>query len=112
MVKHLLQAFKARVSSLTWMDKNTKYRALLKAEKMRAYMGYPKWMKNETAVIRYFRGLSMSNFSFFENILVMKKWETKKALKQVKLPVDQTWSSDSPAEADAFYDDELNAISK
>ncbi|CAG7835727.1 unnamed protein product [Allacma fusca] len=110
MVQNLLRAFKDILNSLDWMDSFTKYRARLKADKMRAFMGYPKWLKNETALIYYYSGLYMSNFSFFGNILVMKNWLTAKELKTVNLPVDTTWSSDSPAEADAFYDDELNAI--
>lgn len=102
------------VSQLEWMDDNTKRRALLKADKVKAYLGYPKWLPNPDMVNAYYDGLQFKSESFFQNMLTMMKWKSEKELKEYQLPVDLTWTSsdDSPAEADCFYDDELNAVSK
>ncbi len=96
------------------MDDNTKARALLKADKVKAYLGYPKWLPDPDMVNAYYEGLKFTSDSFFNNMLTLMKWSTEKELKQFTLPVDLTWTSsgDSPAEADCFYDDELNAVSK
>lgn len=96
------------------MDENTKDRALLKADKIKAYLGYPKWLPDPDMVNAYYKGLKFTSDSFFKNMLTLMKWSTEKELKEFTLPVDLTWTSsgDSPAEADCFYDDELNAVSK
>ncbi|ODM99390.1 Neprilysin-11 [Orchesella cincta] len=112
LVSYIVQSFKGIVLSLDWMDDNTKARALLKADKVRAYLGYPKWLPDPEMVNAYYEGLKFTSESFFSNMLTVMKWTSEKQLREFSLPVDLTWtsSSDSPAEADCFYDDELNAV--
>lgn len=112
MFRNILKAFKAQVKSLDWMDSRTKRRALEKANRVEGYIGFPSWLKDPIAVDAYYKGLRFTNNSFFKNILIMMKWIAEKGLREYSAPVDRSWTSDSPAEADAFYDDERNAISK
>jgi predicted metalloendopeptidase len=92
---------------------NTKTRAIFKADHVRKFLGYPQWLTDSRAVEDYYAGLKFTNY-FFNNMLRLLKWMSEKDLRNVGQPVDYSWSSsgDSPAAADAFYDDELNAISK
>jgi predicted metalloendopeptidase len=112
MFRNILKAFKSQVKSLEWMDTMTKRRALEKANKVEGFIGYPAWLKNPEKVDAYYKGLKFHNNSFFTNILIMMKWISEKELKSYTQVVERSWTSDSPAEADAFYDDERNAISK
>jgi len=113
MVANIITAFKTMVTELDWMDSNTKKRALLKADMMKVYIGYPKWLDDPKAVDRYHKGLRFIPQAFFSNMVTMLKWTSMKEIREFYSPVDNTWSShvDSPVEADAFYDDELNSIS-
>ena len=112
MFRNILKAFKAQVKTLDWMDFRTKRKALEKANRVEGYIGYPHWLKDPDAVAEYYKGLRFTNNSFFKNILTMMKWIAEKQIKEYSSPVDRSWTSDSPAEADAFYDDERNAISE
>lgn len=114
LVTFIIQSFKNIVTHLDWMDDNTKSRALLKADKVKAYLGYPKWLHDPDMVDAYYQGLTFTGDAFFNNMITLMKWSSEKALREFNLPVDLTWTSsdDSPAEADCFYDDELNAVSK
>jgi predicted metalloendopeptidase len=111
MFRNILRAFKREMKNLDWMDSRTKRKALEKANRVEGFIGYPSWLKDPSSVDEYYAGLHFNNNSFFKNILIMMKWISEKAIREYPGPVDKRWTSDSPAEADAFYDDERNAIS-
>src|SRR3954471_23647600 len=102
MFRNILRAFKAQVGGLDWMDINTKTRAFEKANMVEGYIGFPRWVKNSSAVDEYYKGLRFTNNSFFKNVLIMMKWIAQKQLREYLDQVDRSWTYDSPAEADAF----------
>jgi len=111
MFKNILHAFKAQLETLTWMDDETRLKAIEKANKVAGYIGYPRWLRSPERVDAYYEGLKFDYNSFFTNILRMMSWIAEKEIKTFFLPVDRTWTEDSPAEADAWMDDERNAVS-
>jgi predicted metalloendopeptidase len=82
-----------------------------KANHVAGYIGYPRWIRDPAKVTAYYAGLKFDYTSFFSNILSMMQWIAKKEIDTFFAPVDRSWTEDSPAEADAFYDDERNAVS-
>jgi len=137
MAQNIIRTFKVMVSELDWMDQvstfrrrfffnftffihkeeffiyfqTTKSMAMVKADHVRKFIGYPTWLKNPAAVQAYYAGLKFTN-SFFHNMLTLMKWLSLRSLKIIGQRVDLSWpdDTDSPAEANAFYVDELNAI--
>ena len=50
-------AFKSLVDDASWMDEDTKILAREKAESMVSKIGYPDWMKDSTALEKYYEGV-------------------------------------------------------
>jgi hypothetical protein len=69
MVKHIREAFKARVDDAGWMDDATRKAARDKADVMTEFIGFPDWYSNSTALRNYYEGVSIYIFSrLFKNI--------------------------------------------
>lgn len=95
------------------MEAGTKLKAISKAEYVRHFLGYPKWLRNATRLDAYYEGLEFREGDFLGNVILALEWNAAKDLKSYHQPVDTDWSGsgDSPLAVDAFYDDELNSIS-
>lgn len=57
MVTNLKRAFKSLVNDATWMDSTTKSIAMEKADAIVEFVGYPPWIKNNTALEDYYDGV-------------------------------------------------------
>ncbi len=62
MVKNLRDAFRSRILNLTWMDNETKSKALEKLDTMEVRVGYPDVWQN-------YSWLRIDNDSYVKNVL-------------------------------------------
>ncbi|CAG7701489.1 unnamed protein product [Allacma fusca] len=111
-LKNIVFSFQEMVAQSSWMEPGTKLKAIKKAGNVRAFLGYPKWLRSEVELDQYYNGLEFRDLDFIHNTLEALKWVSEKDLKDYNSTVDIAWSgtNDSPTEVDAFYDDELNSI--
>lgn len=57
MITNLKRAFKSLIMDATWMDSITKAIAADKVDAMMEFVGYPKWIKNQTEIEDYYDGV-------------------------------------------------------
>lgn len=104
MILFIKQELKERLENNTWMEKETKIRALDKLNKMNFKVGYPdKW--------RDYTKLNVSsNNSFFVNILNCNKFDYYYELEYLYKPIDRTNWFMNPHEINAYYSPSYNEI--
>jgi putative endopeptidase len=100
MVSNLKIAFKERIQNLTWMEPETKKKALMKLGALDVQVGYPdKWLnyseldvKNDSYVMNVLRA---SNFKFYHGPI---------GLDRIGKPVDRKLWEMNPQEVNAYAD--------
>ncbi|XP_077867472.1 endothelin-converting enzyme homolog [Saccoglossus kowalevskii] len=102
MVTYLEDAFIAMVSETDWMDKQTKNTAIDKAIAIHRQIGYPKWLKNDEKLQKYYDDLSFSRYEYFENYLRYLAWNTRREFDQLGRKPVNDWAF-GPANVNAFY---------
>ncbi|XP_051175093.1 membrane metallo-endopeptidase-like 1 isoform X2 [Leptopilina boulardi] len=75
MVRHIEQA--------DWLNDETKKDELEKMESMKINVGFPDWLKNETALTEMYQGLVIGN-QYMENIVGVKRLNARKHLQYLK----------------------------
>lgn len=103
MIGSLKQAFAMQLSSLSWMDPNTRTAALYKLFNISDLVGYPsKW---ET-----YAGVSLGSSIYFSNTQQLRAFSYRKDVARLGKPVDKTVFQMTPATVNAYYDPTLNSI--
>ncbi|CAL8122372.1 unnamed protein product [Orchesella dallaii] len=112
MVNDIRTAFVDILTTMDWMDVDTKRRALGKAAAMKTNIGYPEQLLNEDILRKLYDGLELSPDNFFGNLLNLTKGSADFALRKVKQPVDKNdWLPfGKPAIVNAFYQPSQNSI--
>ena len=107
LVGNLVKAYTNRINALTWMDAETKAKAIKKLELTNVKVGYPdQWedysglsLTNETAELNYFDAmLNVGAYNFAENIAELGQ------------AVDKTKWFMSPQTVNAYYNPAYNEI--
>lgn len=57
MISNLHKAFQQLVYESSWMDSQTRQKALEKASVMQQFVAYPQWITNNTVLDAYYRGV-------------------------------------------------------
>lgn len=113
MLKDIQNAFNNLVRSITWMDEKTKTETLNKSYNMRSFIGYPEWIKNETALNEFYTGLTINSNTHLENMIQVLHWQMVQKLSNFNDPeFSVDWASTSPSNVNAFHTFHSNAISK
>lgn len=60
LITNLNTAFKSLVDDASWMDEDTKTLAREKADAIVSKIGYPDWIKNKTALEKYYEGVILA----------------------------------------------------
>ncbi len=105
MVNALLGSFEQNLTTLSWMDEETRKAALGKARLMVGHnkIGYPdKW--------RDYTSLKTDRKSFFNNLLAAGRFEKARDLAKIGKPVDRGEWLMSPPTVNAYYEAQLNEI--
>ncbi len=100
MVSNLKKVFRERIQNLTWMEPETKKKALIKLEALDVQVGYPdEWLN--------YSELEVNNDSYVMNVLRASKFKFHQGpygLDRIGKPVDRKlWEMD-PQEVNAYAD--------
>ena len=100
MVSNLKKAFRERIQNLTWMEPETKKKALMKLDVLDVQVGYPdEWLN--------YSELEVKNVSYVMNVLAASKFQFHHGpdgLDRIGKPVDRKlWEMD-PQETNAYAD--------
>ncbi len=100
MVSNLKEAFRERIQNLTWMEPETKQKALKKLEALDVQVGYPdEWLN--------YSGLEVKNDSYVMNALRASKFQFHHGpdgLDRIGKPVDHKLWEMVPQETNAYAD--------
>ena len=106
MVSNLKKAFRERIQNLTWMEPETKKKALLKLEALDVQVGYPdEWLN--------YSELEVKNDSYVMNVLRASKFQFHHGpygLDRIGKPVDRKLWGMNPQETNAYADYSKNLI--
>lgn len=103
-VKNLKNAYKKRLIKVSWMDDQTKKKAVIKLQKMKYKIGYPDFFKNYTKI-----DINLKN-SFIQNIMNINQFEYHYEMSFLyKKPDPKTWEI-MPHEINAYYHPLKNEI--
>jgi len=103
LVEAIREAYKERISKLTWMSDSTKHRALDKLAHITKKVGYPDKWKN-------FSSLKIDRGPFVLNMFRASEWWTDYYNHKLGKPVDRTEWDMSPQTYNAYYNPSNNEI--
>ncbi|WP_096385474.1 M13 family metallopeptidase [Mycoplasmopsis bovigenitalium] len=103
MVKHMIQIYKNRLESNTWLSKNTIEKALKKLSTLGVHIGYP------TEIQPYYKELK-STESLIESVLKFNEVLTKYNYSQYKMPINKNYWGMTPNQVNAYYHPMYNHI--
>ncbi|WP_084125913.1 M13 family metallopeptidase [Demequina sp. NBRC 110054] len=96
LVANLIEAYRASITSLTWMTEDTKKRALEKLDQFTPKIGYPdKW--------RDYTGLELSADDLVGNVRAASSFEEDWEWSKIGKPVDRTEWLMTPQTVNAYY---------
>lgn len=103
------------LGNVTWMDNETRIKAIKKANNAVAHVGYPSGMSENHEFHEYYGPLEiMKPDNYFENSLELNKFNTKQMFKTLHKPVNRSgWETVlhlKPNTANALYNVQLNAM--
>uniref|UniRef100_A0AC35TLF2 Neprilysin n=1 Tax=Rhabditophanes sp. KR3021 TaxID=114890 RepID=A0AC35TLF2_9BILA len=111
MIVDIKFAMKQILESNDWMDQTTKAYAIEKLKEMMPLIGYPEFVKNNTALNEYYEGLEFEKSdTYSEMVHKLTTWSQHKAFRRVLEPVDREDFGISSAVVNAFYSSTKNAI--
>ena len=103
MVEAIRDAYKERISKLTWMSDSTKQKAFAKLARITKKVGYPdKW--------KDFSALKVDRSSFVANIQRANQWWHNYNINKLGKPVDRTEWDMTPQTYNAYYNPSNNEI--
>ncbi|XP_066593303.1 neprilysin-like [Prorops nasuta] len=100
------------IEESTWFNNDMKMDAMVKVDKMKEFVGYPKWYSNNTAVENRYRGLNIGS-QHFDNALSYQKYQALQNLKPLlKVEMeDFIWTGSlTPISLNAMYLPEFNSL--
>ena len=111
-VNSIRDEFRMTLNVTEWMDEETKERALEKAKTMQMHIGYPDELTDERKLMDYYEGLEVDEKKFFASVLNVTRFDTRKLIKNFRLPVNRTdWEEHAyVAVVNAFYNPVENSI--
>ncbi|CAL1541739.1 unnamed protein product [Lymnaea stagnalis] len=126
MIHDIRNAFYELLDEADWMDEPTRIVAKEKAEAISEKIGYPDSIFNDTALNAEYDGVSNILYAllyhkftmfidilpdrYFDNVIVNLKHQAIILMKRLRVPVDRTKWSTTPAVVNAFYSSTRNQI--
>ena len=103
LIANVKAALGDRLRAVEWMGETTRRNALAKLDAMNVKIGYPTPWKDYVAA-------NIAAVPFAQNWIEGKRFETRRVLKHLGLPVDRSEWWMSPQMVNAYYDPSLNEI--
>ena len=109
MIKLITEAFKEGLVEADWMDNETRLEAERKAEKITNMIGFPDYIKNNSALEEKYQFLNVSE-DYFSNNLNFNKWVLQENLKKLDKKVEKNKWGMTPSTINAYYTPLKNQI--
>ncbi|MBR1792439.1 MAG: M13 family metallopeptidase [Bacteroidales bacterium] len=103
LVENLREALAQRITNATWMDKETKDKALDKLNGVIVKIGYPDTWRD-------YSGLEIKDDSYFANVLRSNVFDMQYMLSKIDKPTDPTEWLMTPQTVNAYYNPTTNEI--
>jgi putative endopeptidase len=103
LVRNLLAAMKDDINSISWMEEETKKKALEKLATFNPKIGYPDKWKDYSSV-------TISRDSFLPNVVAGAKFNVEDDRSTIGKPVDRGRWGMTPPTSNAYYNPQLNEI--
>jgi len=103
LVDRLVEAYRARIEKLDWMEDATKKRALEKLDMFSRKLGYPD-------IWRDIGALEIKDDSYADNYMRAHAFEFLRQMKKIGRPVDRAEWLMSPQTVNAYYQPPMNEI--
>lgn len=114
LVEDVRQAFIDILGEVTWMDDETRKKAIAKAKNIIAHVGYPNELNENDELEEYYDDLEMEPDNFFNNSLRWNSFSSNQLYRSLRKPVNRSGWEDllylDPTEANAFYDRSGNTM--
>ncbi|XP_060626085.2 phosphate-regulating neutral endopeptidase PHEX [Anolis sagrei] len=94
----------------SWMDSETKTKAVEKAKAVLAKVGYPEFIMNDTYIAEGIKTLKFSETDYFGNVLQTRKHAAQSDFFWLRKEVPKTEWFTSPTTVNAFYSSSTNQI--
>ncbi len=103
LINNLIDAFRERIASRTWMSATTKKEAYRKLDLLLKKVGYPqKWDDYTT--------MALTNTSYWSNVCAASLYNHKKAMGKLYKPTNRNDWQITPATVNAYYDPTTDEI--
>ena len=103
MVKNLIEALRQNLSTLDWMNDETRQRATAKLNAFVRKIGFPdKW--------RSYEALQVNRGPYYNNAVSSGEFEFKRNVGKIGKPLDRTEWGMSPPTVNAYYNPSMNEI--
>ena len=96
LVENILNAYRARLSQLSWLQPKTKIHALKKLESIKVKIGYPPTWKS-------YKEIEINRTSYFQSIRNILRYGYMKKMHDLRSSVDREEWSVPPQVVNAFY---------
>jgi putative endopeptidase len=103
LVAHLIEAYRASITTLEWMSEGTRRRAIEKLDAFTPQIGYPvKW--------RDYSALDIDAVDLIANVRAIAEFEFNRELSKIGQPVDRDEWLMTPQTINAYYNPGFNEI--
>lgn len=111
-VDHIKLAFAYALRLNTWMDDQTRTRAMAKVQRIVSHVAYPDWIKNKTELDESHADIPDIEGPYIKILMDLKEVYTFKSLSQLHQTNtrDEEYWTFSPATLNAFYEHSTNSI--
>ncbi|KAH8416738.1 hypothetical protein KR222_000817 [Zaprionus bogoriensis] len=110
MIGEIREAFKLNLQNLSWVDKQTRERAIEKANKISDMIGFPDYILNPEELDKKYADLNITANAYFENNIQVAIYNLKSNLKRLDQPVNKTNWGMTPQTVNAYYTPTKNQI--
>ncbi|XP_053308031.1 endothelin-converting enzyme 1 isoform X2 [Spea bombifrons] len=110
MIREIKTAFEESLSSLSWMDEETRKAAKEKAEAIYDMIGYPGFIVDPKELDKVFNDYEVTSDLYFENVMMFYNFSGRLTADQLrKAPNKDQWSM-TPPTVNAYYSPTKNEI--
>ncbi|XP_030246015.1 neprilysin-3 isoform X2 [Drosophila navojoa] len=110
MIGEIREAFKMNLQNLSWVDKQTRERAIEKANEISDMIGFPDYILNSDELDKKYEELNITANAYFENNIQVAIYNLKSNLKRLDQPVNKTNWGMTPQTVNAYYTPTKNQI--
>jgi len=110
MIAEIREAFKTNLQNLTWVDKQTREKAIEKANEISDMIGFPDYILDPVELDKKYAELNITPNAYFENNIQVAIYNLKSNLKRLDQPVNKTNWGMTPQTVNAYYTPTKNQI--